>query len=186
MRSGKMKGMMKKKLSGTVLISIAADAVLACLSAGIVSIVLTAVFFRYVLNHSLSWSDELVRYLFVWFTLLGAAVTLREREHIRVEYFVEKLPAPIRRRVDAAMLVGICLFQAGMVVLGAAWVWSTRGSFTSALQWPLNLLFYAALPCSAALGLWYAIRRLMRGEFSERDALEDALPPADGGDAWKS
>jgi len=42
-----------------------------------------------------------VRYLFVWFTLWGAALVLRDRRHIRGEYFVEHLPAGVRRRVEA-------------------------------------------------------------------------------------
>lgn len=139
----------------------AADTLLATLSAGIVCIVLTSVFFRYVLNHSLSWSDELVRYLFVWFTLLGSAITLREREHIRVEYFAEKLPEGMRNISEIAILICIALFHAALIVLGFCWVWSTRGTHTSALQWPLNIFFYAALPCSAMLTLWYALRRLI-------------------------
>ena len=164
-----------------------ADTLLISLSAGIVCIVLTAVFFRYVLNHSLSWSDELVRYLFVWFTLLGAAVTLRECEHIRVEYFVEKFYTRYRRIVEAAMLTGVALFHAAMVVLGVCWVWSTHGSYTSALQWPLNLFFYAALPCSATLALWYAVRRLVRGEFSEGTAVNDKSEALkDGGNRCNS
>ncbi len=179
---------MRACCKGLLLIDRIADALLAGLSASVVCIVLAAVFFRYVLNHSLSWSDELVRYLFVWFTLLGAAVALREREHIRVEYFVEKLPLRARRVIEAAMLVCVCLFQAALVVLGALWAWSTRGSVTSALQWPLSLLFYAALPCTAALGFWFSLRRLLRGEFAERDAVADELAPliTKGGAPWES
>ncbi len=164
-----------------------ADTLLATLSAGIICIVLAAVFFRYVLNHSLSWSDEMVRYLFVWFTMLGAAVTLREREHIRVDFFVEKLSARHRRWAEVAMLACVSIFHAALMVLGICWVWSTRGSYTSALQWPLNLFFYAALPCSAALSLWYAVRRLIHGEFVEDDGVCDNPPAPDhGGDGCNS
>jgi TRAP-type C4-dicarboxylate transport system permease small subunit len=164
-----------------------ADGALAALSLSLVVLVLVAVFFRYGLNRSLSWSDEVVRYLFVWCTLLGAAVTLREREHIRVEYFVELLPPRVRRTVDAAMLLGVCLFQVALIVLGSMWVWSTRGSYTSALQWPLNLFFYAALPCTAALGAWYALRRLLGGAYAEHDvADEEPAETAREGETWKS
>lgn len=160
-----------------------ADGVLAGLGALLVVIVLAAVFCRYVLNQSLSWSDEVVRYLFVWFTLFGAAVTLREREHIRVEYFVEKLSPTLRRVIEIAMLLGVGLFQAALVVLGFMWVWSTRGSYTSSLQWPLNLFFYSALPCTAALGVWYTARRLLRGEYAENDVTAEELSEALQGDA---
>ena len=164
-----------------------ADGLLAAISAALTVIVLAAVFCRYVMNDSLSWSDEVVRYLFVWFTLFGAALALREREHIRVEYFVEKLSGPLRRVIDIAMLAGVCLLQAAWVVSGFLWVWSTRGSYTSALQWPLNLFFYAALPCTAALGVWYTLRRLLRGEYAENDVTAEELSEAlQGGDACKS
>jgi TRAP-type C4-dicarboxylate transport system permease small subunit len=158
----------------------AGDILLIGLNAAMVAIVLGAVFFRYVLNDSLSWSDELVRYLFVWFSLLGSALVLREREHIRVEYFVEKFPPRLRRAVEVAMAAGVCLFHAALTVLGVLWVWATRGTVTSALQWPLNLFFYAALPVASLLSLAYALRRLRRGELTERDT-SDRTPAADPG-----
>jgi len=162
---------MKKDLARKL--DLAADGLLAGMGAALVALVLVAVFFRYVVNRSLSWSDELVRYLFVWFTLLGGVVALREREHIRVEYFVEKIPARFRRWIDAAVLAAVCAFHVALAVLGGMWVWATRGSYTSALQWPLNVVFYAALPATAALGVWYSLRRLLRGAFTENDVAEE-------------
>ncbi len=159
----------------------AADLVLVVLSAAMVVIVLTAVFCRYVLNHSLVWSDEVVRYLFVWFTLLGAAITLRDREHIRVEYFVELLPPGARRVVEAVMLLGVALFYVAMIVLGFMWVYETRGTSTSALKWPLNWALYGALPTSAVLGAWYSLARLKRGQYSELDASADESGQPSGG-----
>jgi len=164
----------------------AADALLAALGGALVVIVLAAVFFRYVVNDALVWSDELVRYLFVWFSMLGMAVTLRERQHIRVEYFVERLPPRLRRAVEAAMLAGVGLFLAAAAGLGVAWVWATRGSLTSALQWPLNLFFYASLPGAALLGLWYAARRLRTGAFAERDSAAPGDGRSEGGSEWDS
>lgn len=163
------------------------DGMLAGLGATLVGLVLVSVFCRYVLNHSLSWSDEVVRYLFVWFTLFGGAVTLREGEHIRVEYFVEQLPAALRRGVEVMMLLAVCGFQAALVVLGLMWVWATRSSYTSTLQWPLNLFFYAALPATAALSVWYTVRRLLRGHYAEGDVTaQEVSELLKGGDACNS
>ena len=33
------------------------------------------VFFRFILNNSLSWSEELARYCFIWMHMLGASET---------------------------------------------------------------------------------------------------------------
>ncbi len=159
----------------------AADLVLIVLAAAMVSIALLAVFFRYVVNHSLVWSDEVVRYLFVWFTLLGAAIAVRDREHIRVEYFVELLPPGLRRLIELLTLLGVLLFYLAMLVLGFMWVYETSGTWTSALGWPLNWFFYAALPVSAVLGAWYSLRRLGSGEYSELDATADESGGPSGG-----
>ena len=143
------------------------DILLALLFFAILMIVLLAVFFRYVLNDSLFWSDDTVRYLFVWFTLLGSVVVLRDRRQIRVEYFVEHMPARWRRVIDIAMFVLVTLLYLFLVVAGFVWVWETRGTTTSSLKLPLNWVFYAALPTTGLLGLFYCIRRLKRLEVTE-------------------
>ena len=145
----------------------APDILLAALFLVILVIVVTAIFFRYVLNDSLFWSDDTVRYLFVWFTLLGSVVVLRDRRQIRVEYFVELLPARWRRTIELVMFVLVTLLYLFLVVGGFVWVWETSGTFTSALKLPLNWVFYAALPITGLLGLYYCIRRIRALEFSE-------------------
>jgi TRAP-type C4-dicarboxylate transport system permease small subunit len=155
------------------------DLVLSCVLGILVFVVLLAVLFRYALDNSLVWSDEFVRYLFVWLTMIGAAVVLREREHIRIEYFVDKLPGPLRGIIEAVMMAGVGLLQLAFAVLGFFWVWSTQGSFTSALQWPLNIVFYAALPCSAVLATLYSLRRLRHGAFTEKGSSEADVMPQD-------
>ena len=147
----------------------AADWVLVGLFCIILAIILVAVFFRYVVNQSLFWSDEVVRYLFVWFTLLGAALVLRDRRHIRVEFFVEQMPRGLRRAVEVAGLLLILAFNAFLVVAGFLWVHQTAGTYTPALTLPLNWIFYAALPFTAALSCWFAVRRLVAGEYAELD-----------------
>lgn len=145
------------------------DLILVSLFSVILLIILVAVFFRYVVNHSLFWSDEVVRYLFVWFTLLGAALVLRDRRHIRVEYFVEQMPAGVRRVVECAGLVLILVFNVFLVIAGLLWVRETAGAYTPALGLPLNWVYYAALPITAVLGCWFAARRLVAGQCAELD-----------------
>jgi len=147
-----------------------ADWLLVGLFSLILAIILLAVFFRYVINHSLFWSDEVVRYLFVWFILLGAALTLRDRRHLRVEYFVEHFPPKVRRAAECVSLLLIAVFSIFLSVTGMLWVKETQGTYTSALGLPLNIVFYAALPVASLMSAWFAVKRFKRGQFSELDA----------------
>lgn len=49
------------------------------------------VFFRFVLNASIYWGDEVALVLMVWLTFLGAAVATREKEHYEFKYLALKL-----------------------------------------------------------------------------------------------
>ena len=69
-------------------------------------VIFLQVIFRYFLLQSLSWSEEVARYLFVWLTFLGASVA-RSRSHITVESVVNRIkPESLRKGVQtlAALL----------------------------------------------------------------------------------
>ena len=55
-------------------------------------LVLLQVFFRYVLNESLFWAEELVRGLMVWGVMISSALVAASRGHIRVEVLELMLP----------------------------------------------------------------------------------------------
>ena len=61
-------------------------------------LVLLQVFFRYVLNESLFWAEELVRGLMVWGVMIGSALVAASRAHIRVEV-LELMLAPVGRKI---------------------------------------------------------------------------------------
>lgn len=57
------------------------------------------VMMRHVFNRPTIWADEISGYLLVAITFLGAAYTLTENAHIRIETIVEKLGADAQRRL---------------------------------------------------------------------------------------
>ena len=150
------------------------------ISTVIALIVLIAIFFRYLIGHSLAWSDEVIRYLFVQLTLLGIALALRDCQHIRVGFFVEHLPGRMRRFMEAIGLVLVLVFNVVLVVFGMQWVFESAGFITPALGLPLNWVLFAPLPVSALLSLVYGVRRLIRGEYAELDV--GAEKSAEGGE----
>src|SRR5690606_38063623 len=72
-------------------------------------VIIFQVFSRYVLDYSLTWSEELARYLMVWSIFLGAALALRKKSLIAVEVISENLPYQVRRVLKIVVYV-ICLF----------------------------------------------------------------------------
>jgi TRAP-type C4-dicarboxylate transport system permease small subunit len=54
------------------------------------------VIFRFVLQVSLSWAEELMTFLMVWVAYLGSSAATNERKHIIVSMFVDLLPKPLR------------------------------------------------------------------------------------------
>lgn len=48
------------------------------------------VFYRYILNSSLSWSHEFLALILVWLVFLGATIGNKEKAHFLVEYFILK------------------------------------------------------------------------------------------------
>lgn len=43
------------------------------------------VFFRYVINLSLSWSQDLLTYMLIWSVFIGISLAVKKRKHIKVE-----------------------------------------------------------------------------------------------------
>ena len=91
------------------------DRLLALILGSLVVIMFIQVFCRYVLNNSLSWSEELTKYLFVWMTFLGGALCLRDKIHIGVDYFVSFLPKYFRNGIRQFNLLLIWDFPYNLI-----------------------------------------------------------------------
>ena len=96
------------------------------LLAGYFVLVLLQVFFRYILNESLFWAEELVRGLMVWGVLIGSALVAASRGHIRVEVLELMLP-PTGRRLVVATANALCvafsliLLWSGIQLMDRSW-----------------------------------------------------------------
>jgi len=66
----------------------------------LIALTCAQVFSRYVLNYPLGWTEELVRYVFIWSIFWGAAIVMRHREHVSVELFHKFLSPAARRALN--------------------------------------------------------------------------------------
>ncbi|WP_373236374.1 TRAP transporter small permease [Cohaesibacter celericrescens] len=67
------------------------------------------VFMRYVMGESLSWSEELARYVFIWLIYLMISYSAREMKHIKIDAALSLFPQSWQRWV---ILLGDVLFLA--------------------------------------------------------------------------
>lgn len=70
---------------------------LALLMAAMVVIISAQVWYRFILNDPLSWSEEAGRYLFVWISFMGAAAGVRYQVHLGID-LMDKLLSPAAYR----------------------------------------------------------------------------------------
>lgn len=117
-----------------------------------VALVFIQVVMRYVFNNSLSWSEELTRFIFIWQIWLGVSVGLREKKHIRVELLQSFLKPRVLLVMD---ILASTIWMASCVYLTYSGFdlverLMQRNSLSTALLIPLWTV-YAALPVSSAI-----------------------------------
>ncbi|MGO3210272.1 TRAP transporter small permease [Brachybacterium sp. AOP42-C2-15] len=76
------------------------------------------VFTREVIQSPAAWTEELAKYVFVWTSLVGAALVFSERGHIAVTFVVERLPRPVRMGVAVLIQLVILFFALAILVYG--------------------------------------------------------------------
>ena len=143
----------------------ALDRVLALLAISlflaVFAVVLAQVFFRYVLNEPLIWSEELARYLFVWLCFLGWVIASRREDYILITALRDRLPPVLRRSVPilaelAHLLLALLLLRYGFEMT----VRNLRVG-TVTLFFPFAVV-YAVVPAAALLIVWTSLRHIRR------------------------
>jgi len=114
-------------------------------------VALVQVFFRYVLNASLPWPEELARWCFIWLVFVGVSVGVRRDTHIRIDLLVNALPE--RWRTAHGFVVLSLIATAAVVFVVHGFELAQRSSYVSpALGWSFRYL-YAAVPAGGVLTL---------------------------------
>ena len=94
---------------------------------------------RYVFQNSLTWSEELVRYMFVWSAFLGIPFCIKHGLSIKVDQFRNLFPIPLQKvlmYIDKIIifLLFLVLFIYSFTVVRATYL---SGQTSPAMQLPM-------------------------------------------------
>ena len=124
------------------------------------------------------WTEELGIYLLAWVSLLGSALTYRERGHLGLDYFTTKFD-PAAQRFNAVIVELCVLVFAGFALCygGYRLVSDTLASnqLTPVLQWKTGYM-YLSVPISGVFFVGFALEHLFERPV-RRDAV-DTVPTA--------
>src|SRR5262249_3829452 len=139
------------RISATL--DLAIEAVSSTLLVATIVLALIQVFFRYVLNDSLSWPDELARVAVTWMCFLGTAMVTRRSRQISIDLLTRSLPPRALAAHAFAVRIIMAAVAAFLLHYGSELV-SKASHVLPALQWPIATV-YLAVPVGAALALTF-------------------------------
>lgn len=150
----------------------AEEIILFIMMAIMVIVIFLQVIMRYAFNNSLSWSEELGRYIFIWLSWLGVSIGARYGQHIKIEMLTKRLPFKSMQAmniISELVVLAICFV---LVYYGILLV-NQLISF-NAMSAPLHISQawgYAAVPVGCGLmmirsiqAIWSSVKKLRFGE----------------------
>lgn len=113
------------------------------------------VIMRYIFNNSLSWSEELARYIFIWQIWLGTSISMKENEHICLDMLNNKLKGKAKLALALFANALMLMFCAFLAKYGWDLVYSmmTRGNRSVALKIPMWMVYFSLPFSQLAVGL---------------------------------
>ncbi|AJZ56857.1 TRAP transporter, DctM subunit [Paraburkholderia fungorum] len=134
-----------------------------------VFLLLANVFFRYVLDDSLIWGDELASLLFLWLAMFGAVIALRRGEHMRLTTLLHAMPPGLRRFFETFGNVVVAAFLVSLIAPAWEYVQEQWIVINPALNIPTSFRLAAVL-VATILMLALVVSRLL-----ETGRLKDIL-----------
>lgn len=132
-----------------------------------VTIIFTQVVARYAFSNSLSWSEEAGRYIFVWMTFLGAAMAVRNRQHVSLDLILKSLPIFPQKILLLISYLSMMIFTSVLIYGGFKFVARGSRQASSALEIPMNYV-YVVLPLAGVLIFAYLIKNFYEDVLARR------------------
>jgi len=126
----------------------------------VISVVMQIVF-RFVLRISVPWTEELARLAIIWMAFFGIILVQADREMIRTDFFIARLPLKIRKLIERLInIASIILLLA--ILRGAIEMLEHASTMTmSAIVWLNASVMYYPVIIATPLIIIYLIRDIL-------------------------
>lgn len=119
------------------------------------------VFTRFVLNNPSKYTEELLRYMLIWLTMLGVPYAYGKESHLSINLLTKSFS----QRGNLATKIGIeilVLFLSAFVMVAGGWMvtMNSAGQISPAMNLPMQV-YYACVPIGGVLMIVYSLNRLI-------------------------
>ena len=111
--------------------------------ATLVVIVVVGAFYRYVLNDSLAWTEEIGKFLLLYLTFIGAPIGLKQGIHAAIDTWIYKLPPLIALPFFSFIHLMIMTFCVVTMKLGTSFAINASIQTAPYTQIGMNYIFIA-------------------------------------------
>ena len=125
------------------------DAIVALLFAVLVTLVLIQVITR-MLHMSQTWIDEISKFVFVWVTYLGGAITVRKGANITFDLLLEGTKGKSYKVLFTFVNIVCIVFLVAMAILGSQAAWANRVQVSTMTRVNMGLM-NMAIPIGCVL-----------------------------------
>ena len=126
-----------------------------------VTVTFAAVICRYFLHYPLPWSEELVRYLFAWGSMVGSSVAVRTGAHIGINVLTDRLSDKLKKPVEIFAFFCSIGFCVALFFMGFEQMMNQSHQQSPAML--INMAWvYACLPVGSVLMIISFVALLMQ------------------------
>ena len=154
------------------------EIVIVAMFALMVAVIFLQVIMRYVFSNSLSWSEELGKFLFVWITWLGISLGERKGEHIKITMLTDRLPFRVAQAVNILSEIVVIVICAVTFYYGISLVFSQMGTHYAGIKISVSWGYLAVvIGCGLMIlrsiwGFGRSLKYLFKGAPAGQDGAE--------------
>jgi len=104
--------------------------------AGVTFLAIIGIFFRF-LGQSLSWNEELMRWFLVGLGYIAASVGIRTRNHIGIEFFLDKMGKSLKKICLLISYLAVIVFLFFVMWYGFEAALNARRQYGAIIQLPM-------------------------------------------------